>query len=125
MKYILNIIILISVAILQDSKGGIPFSIQNKILNKGSVMMPDIDINALLEEDRNTVSGRPFRYGNKFDVNLNLTNSGDWTSLENGDFLWTLAIESKGAYAIALEYDQFYLPDGSSFYVFKPNSNMF
>ena len=123
MKYIINIIILISIAILQDSKGGIPFSIQNKILNKGSVMMPDIDINALLEEDRNTVSGRPFRYGNKFDVNLNLTNSGDWTSLENGDFLWTLAIESKGAYAIALEYDQFYLPKGSSFYVFNPQQS--
>ena len=123
MKYLLNIILLTSLAILQDSKGGIPYNIKSNISNQNSISMPSIDINALLEEDQNTPKGRPFRYGNKFNVNLNLSNSGNWTSLENGDLLWTLAIESKGAFAIALEYSQFYLPEGSSFYVYNPQQS--
>jgi len=121
MKIILNILLLISLAIFQDNKGGMPHSIINGMQNnKNIILLPDIDIDALLKEDKNAPLGRPFRYGNKFDVNFNLNNSGNWTVLNNGDYLWTLAIESKDAYAISLEYDQFYLAEGTSFYVFNP-----
>ena len=122
MKKLLIALILFNLAILQENIGGIPYIIKENIEKQNNkVIMPLLDINLLIEEDKNTPMGRPFRYGNKFNVNMNLDNSGEWITLDNGDHLWTLTIESTNAFAIGLEYNQFYLAEGTSFYVFNPN----
>ena len=83
--------------------------------------MPILDIEKLLLEDENRPPATPFRYGHKFNVNLNLQNSGEWKSLENGDRIWTLSIKSEDAKAISIEYDNFKLADKSSFFVYNEN----
>ena len=109
----------------QDSIGGTPYRVQNNLsIDVMNVKMPLLDIISLKEEDTIQVPGRPFRYGYKFDVNYTLNNSGTWTTLENGDRIWSLSIHSEDAYALSCEYSQFYLPEGSMFYVFSEDYDM-
>ncbi|MBI72788.1 MAG: hypothetical protein CMG61_05090 [Candidatus Marinimicrobia bacterium] len=117
-----SLIFLINIIISQDSIGGMPFAKQNKIkLNNNLVIMPILDIEKLILEDENRPPATPFRYGYKFNVQLNLQNSGEWESLENGDRIWTLSIKSEDAKAISIEYDNFKLPDNSTFFVYNKN----
>ena len=111
--------------IAQQSIGGTPYSIEHRLLDvSNKITLPVLNIDQLLEEDRNAPLATPFRYGYKFDVNLSLHNSGEWLDLDNGDRIWKLSIYSKDAYAICLEYDQFYLPDGASLFIYNENNSM-
>ena len=123
---ILLIISMFSFALHQDSKGGIPYSIKNNLntLNTEKLLMPKINIMSLLEEDGNRSQGTPFRYGYKFDIDISLNNSGEWLDLQNGDRIWRLSISSEEAYAICLEYDSFYLPEGALFYIYSEDGEM-
>ena len=117
-----SLIFFINIIICQDSIGGIPYTKHNNIkLNNKLISMPILDIEKLLLEDENRPPATPFRYGHKFNVNLNLQNSGEWKSLENGDRIWTLSIKSEDAKAISIEYDNFKLADKSSFFVYNEN----
>ena len=44
--------------------------------------------------------------------------------VNNGDRIWKLSIHTKDAYAICLEYDQFYLPEGATFFVYNDEKDM-
>ena len=108
----------------QTSQGGIPYSQKNNLNIVSEITkLPEINIEQLLKEDQNRPPATPFRYGYKFDVDYSLENSGKWTVLENGDRIWKLSINSKHAHAISLEYNQFYLPKGSSVYIYN-NENI-
>ena len=126
MKYIIIFIVLISQIIFsQDNKGGKPYSLDNNIsLDPMPLIMHQLNIENLVEEDRNAPPATPYRYGYKFDVEFSLNNSGDWIELNNGDRIWTLAVHSKDAYAICLEYDQFYLPENAYFFVYNDDKTM-
>ena len=117
-----SLIFLINI-LIQDSIGGIPYTKHNNIkLNSKLISMPILDIEKLLLEDENRPPATPFRYGYKFNVNLNLQNSGEWKSLENGDRIWTLSIKSEDAKAISIEYDNFKVNvDKSSFFLYNEN----
>ena len=107
-----------SFLIAQESKEGVPYTIEKNIkINSNRIDMDAINVEQLLIEDENRPPATPFRYGYKFDVDLSLENSGKWTMLDNGDRIWQLAVFSNDAYAICLEYDYFHLPDNSTFYV--------
>ena len=100
--------------------GGTPYTIEKNIKNSSTrIDMDAINVEQLLIEDDNRPPATPFRYGYKFDVDLSLENSGKWTMLDNGDRIWQLAVFSNDAYAICLEYDYFYLPNNSTFYIYN------
>ena len=123
MKYTLIIITLTSHFLIgQNTQAGRPYSLDHNIFIESiEVEMPKLDIDQLLEEDRNSPPATPFRYGYKFNVDFSLNNSGDWIELNNGDRIWKLSIYTKDAYAICLEYDQFYFSDW--FYKIKLENN--
>ena len=54
-------------------------------------------------------------------TNINLYNSGEWLSLEDGGRLWRCKIIVEGAKALTLLYDDFWLPEGSRFYLYSEN----
>ena len=56
---------------------------------------------------------KPFRFGEKTEVNLGLDNSGSWRTLGNGDRIWNIGIRSVGAYSINLIFSEYELPAGS------------
>ena len=127
MKHITTFLLsfLLSFLIAQESKRGAPYTIEKNIkISSNRIDMDAINIEQLLIEDENRPPATPFRYGYKFDVDLSLENSGEWTILDNGDRIWQLAIFSNDAYAICLEYDYFHLPDNSTFYVYNENGSL-
>jgi hypothetical protein len=82
--------------------------------------MPSFDIERIQAEDREEESkGRPPRFGYRQEVNYNLDNSGEWTTLPDGSRIWRLAISSPGALSINLLYDKFWIPDGAKFFIIK------
>jgi len=60
----------------------------------------------------------PWRFGYKYDVNYNLNNSGSWKILPNGNKIWQLAIECKGALTVNLLFQNFHLPKGAYLYLY-------
>lgn len=125
MKICILFYFIFNFGLTQDNIGGKPFSIENNLeLNIKQIVLPQVNVEKLLNEDFNHIPGTPMRYGYKFDVNYSLNNSGSWVELENGDRIWQLAILSQDAYAISLEYDDFYLPKNSSLYIYNQNTTM-
>ncbi len=74
------------------------------------------------EDEVNDVSkDRPWRFGYKYDVNYNLQNSGQWTTLSNGNKVWQLAIECQNAITINLLFENYNLPEGAYLYLYDIN----
>ncbi len=91
-------------------------------LNIQAEIMPAIDIASLEQEDELVDEGiptKPYRFGEKIDVELDLFNSGRWTELQNGDRMWHLNIVSQGAKTINLMMDRYDLPAGAELYIYN------
>lgn len=87
-------------------------------------IMPAIDLAKLQQEDaEDELNGIPPRFGNPFDVNYNLGNSGYWETLDNGDRLWRLTIQAPDARSINFLYDDFYLPSGAKLFIYNKDKS--
>jgi hypothetical protein len=86
-----------------------------------TVTMQSFDISKLIAEDaiESQAKDIPPRFGKDLPVNFGYSNSGIKTVLSDGAKIWRLKIKSQGAYSINLIFDKFYLPEGSSFYVYN------
>lgn len=90
--------------------------------NPAAVIMPSFDLQVMKDEDAiNDVQTikKPYRFGKKIDVNLDLFNSGQWTELENGDRLWRLNVVSTGARTMNFMMDRYSLPVGAAMYIYN------
>lgn len=85
------------------------------------MVMPPINIAAIEQEDELTSQSlsKPYKFGEKIPVDLNLFNSGQWTELENGDRIWRLNIESTGAKTINFLFDRYDLPVGAELFLYN------
>jgi lysyl endopeptidase len=111
----------------QISQGGTPYSfnVNSLAAEVHSVEMPPFDLQPLLIEDSiDMLAGNvPYRSGKAHEVSLNLSNSGTWETLPNGDKIWRLKITSPGAYSINLLYDQFFLPQGAELFIYNSDQS--
>lgn len=106
----------------QISEGGVPYSISNSVGRNAipSVLMPPIYLSKLQREDKqDEENGQPPRFGKKFDVQLNLNNSGLWEILPNGNRLWRLHIHCPNALSINLVFNDFWLPEGGKLFIYN------
>ncbi|MDD4050449.1 MAG: trypsin-like peptidase domain-containing protein [candidate division Zixibacteria bacterium] len=112
--------------IAQVSEGGSPLGLSKTLPAVVATMtMPSVDVQALLAEDKiEEAEGLPYRFGNPFEVNYNLDNSGTWTDLNDGGRVWRLRIQSPGAYSINLIYDRYYLPEGARLFLYNEDMTM-
>lgn len=87
-------------------------------------IMPAIDLAKLQQEDaEDELNGIPPRFGKPFEVNYNLSNSGYWETLDNGDRLWRLTIQAPDARSINFLYDDFYLPSGAKLFIYNKDKS--
>ncbi len=106
----------------QESIGGRPYSLDNSLRsNISNFQTSGINAEELLIQDANRLGPAPFRYGYRYETNINMNTHGSWETLNNGDAIWRLQIESQDAFSIGLIYDNFYLPEGTTFYVYNQN----
>ena len=108
----------------QISTGGQPLSF-NPIFQLSDNDIPEeviasLDRNRLRDEDiENETKGKVPRFAKLVTANFNLTNSGVWTNLPNGDKVWRLKIIADEALATTLFYDDFFLPAGAELYIWN------
>jgi len=86
--------------------------------NNAIICMPSFDLDReQIERNRsedNSFSG-PFCFGKGFDVSYTL-GDGQWENVEGGR-LWTISIQSEGAYSLNFVFESFYLPEGADMYI--------
>ncbi|MDR1341968.1 MAG: serine protease [Prevotellaceae bacterium] len=81
--------------------------------------LPRLDMETINREDREREEeNRPVRFGYRHPVHFTLDNSGQWTTLPNGDKLWKLDIYCPEALSVNLLYDKFHLPERAKFFVY-------
>lgn len=85
------------------------------------LVLPEVDLQALEREDKkNDLNDTiPWRFGKELLVNYTLDNSGQWTTLENGDRIWRIRFQSKGAKTLNFVFDDFFIPKGGTIYLYN------
>lgn len=89
-------------------------------------VMTGFDLEAIRAEDAVNDQHKdiPWRFGYKYDTDINLSNSGKWIDLSGGNRLWRTRISCSGAMTINLLLKNVYLPEGARLYLFdSENTN--
>lgn len=121
-KILLITVILFSFSsFAQISHGGSPISFNKNLTAAPIHTTPTVNTLTYINEDKVTDQHKDiaWRFGVEQFVNLNLNNSGVWTTLANGDRVWRLEIKSPNAKTINLNYSNFNLPIGATFFVYN------
>jgi len=113
----------------QESVGGIPWSMSNKAALENSrvtvLNLPTPDYAKALQEDQyNESIGRPGKYRAALGVNTNINLSvGNFTYLNDGSIVWRLQVTVPTSQAIKIEYADFMMPKGVTYFVSNGNKN--
>jgi PKD repeat protein len=109
----------------QISEGGLPPSFKiNRFKSSGQPYkaIGNFDVYKLLsEDDEREKQNLPPRCAQIIPANLNIENSGEWTTLPSGQRIWNLEINAPDALAVMLYYDRFELPEGSKLFIYNPD----
>ena len=125
MKQLTMILIIMQFALGQQTQEGVPYSqIQGLRKSYHTITLPQLNHDALLEEDTYRKLGTPYRYGYKHEVHYTPAHSGTWKETANGGRIWQIRFTSAEAYAISFEYDEFHIPEGGQLYVYTPGYEM-
>lgn len=124
MKNILNLIFVLVFATIsaQVTNEGKPLSWKHDLnQNLIAIKMPSFNLKALQDEDaiNDVKNDRPWRFGHSFDVNYDMSNSGTWSALSNGDKIWRIRIKSEGAKTLNFLLKDVFLPEGSFIYLYN------
>ena len=127
-SFLLLFFLLLSlVTFSQQGDGGLPKTFKEVIdYNKiGMRVFDEPNITALKIEDSLTDNSgtAPWRFGFNNNTNLNISNSGTWTNLPNGDRIWQLVVVCKNALTINLTFSQTTIPKGNELYVYNPSKD--
>ena len=89
------------------------YTLQEKVL-------PSFDLDQVKSEDQinDSKPGTPWRFGYSHSVDYGF-DDGQWTELENGDRIWRILISSPDALSLNFIFDDFYMPQGASMYLYN------
>jgi hypothetical protein len=111
----------------QQGDGGTPksgkISVNQKSIDHYTFSTPDVA--ALRAEDvvNDDAGTAPWRFGFNNNTNLNMTNSGTWITLPNGDKIWMIELTCDGALTVNLTFDNVVIPEGNELYVYNPEKD--
>jgi len=103
---------------------GAPVSWNNKVAptqQQFEVLLPPVNIDQLHAEDviNDSDKSGPWRFGFNHQVFLSMDNSGEWTTLKNGDRIWRLVLNSPEARTINVIFDDFFIPKGAFMHMYS------
>jgi hypothetical protein len=127
-SFLLSVFLLLSlVTFSQQGDGGFPKTFKEVIdYNKiDKRVFDEPNIAALKIEDSLTDNSgtAPWRFGFNNNTNINISNSGTWINLPNGDRIWQLVVVCKNALTINLTFSQTVIPTGNELYVYNPSKD--
>ncbi|MFN6380632.1 MAG: T9SS type A sorting domain-containing protein [Flavobacteriales bacterium] len=98
----------------------------NELLALNKFDLPNLDIQKLIEKaEEKDKKGQMSMYGAIHDVNIDAETHGNWRTDVDGNMIWQLKFKSQGAQAMALLFDDFYLPEGSFYYIYSADKSWF
>lgn len=110
----------------QISEGGLPYSISHQIetADIDCIKLTSPDVEKLVAEDEFfEKNGEPPRIGVPILMGVNPENAGTWSEMPNGDRIWRLAIESKGAKFIGVSYNSFQIPENGKLFLYSADKS--
>ena len=110
----------------QVSRGGIPASFKtSKSLPRANYIDVDFDVEALLRknDEQKALWNEPPCVAKAIPVSYDMTNSGTWSTLEDGSNIWQLRIQASGALAVLFSYQKFYIPEGGKLYIYNADKS--
>jgi hypothetical protein len=127
-SFFLSFFLLLSlVTFSQQGDGGLPKTFKEVIdYNKiDKRVFDEPNIAALKIEDSLTDNSgtAPWRFGFNNNTNINISNSGTWINLPNGDRIWQLVVVCKNALTVNLTFSQTTIPKGNELYVYNPSKD--
>ena len=127
-SFFLSFFLLLSlVTFSQQGDGGLPKTFK-EVVDYNKIDMRVFDepnIAALKIEDSLTDNSgtAPWRFGFNNNTNINISNSGTWINLPNGDRIWQLVVVCKNALTVNLTFSQTTIPKGNELYVYNPSKD--
>ena len=113
----------INLTIAQISHGGTPYSTMFQLPDTYqtlSLQQPDMEKIHQEDQIEESLGGPgPWRMGVSVEVNKNMKNAGTWTEIEGVGKVWRLALEVKGAQALGVYYNNFYIPEGGQLFLYN------
>jgi len=76
------------------------------------------------DNNYNKADATPLEIGYTINTEINMDNSGVWSDLPNGDKIWRLSLNSKGAEALNVYFTNFYLPHRCELYIYNEDKSM-
>ena len=107
----------------KQGNGGVPKSFKYEQLYKNidqrTFSTPNLE--SLRSEDAMTdhTGTAPWRFGFNNFTTLNLSNSGTWFDLQNGDRIWFLKLTCEQALSVNLTFTNSEIPEGNELFVFN------
>lgn len=137
MKKFIAILLTVMVALTIQAQVSTKFNNNKKISENGfferkykapaSFEIPAKDIKALLTAERQELAkateGQPLRIAELVPVDINIAKLMDW-NIEGEQAFGRFDIDAKGALSTSINFDQFFLPEGTEMYVYNANGNM-
>ena len=89
--------------------------------DKSLISLPALDHLALNKRYNSIEDGKPFRFAEARDVNVDMHKGGSTEVLKSGKIIWRQAIQSKNAYSINLAFTLFKLNGDAELYIYNPD----
>jgi PKD repeat protein len=115
-----------SLSFAQISEGGTPksFDLANDKSDIDKIVLTAPNVKQLKYEDEfYDKNGEAMRIGVPISVDVNPETAGTWTELPNGDRIWRLEIESKGAKYIGVHYNSFRIPKNGKLFLYSADKS--
>lgn len=85
-------------------------------------VLPPLNITEAEKLDKiDSKTGDLPKFSRSIYTNLNLDNSGSWSTLPDGGRVWRLHIEAQGALALIPFYNHFFIPEGGMLHIYSPD----
>lgn len=117
------------VAVLTANSQDLPYGYnqhESALINLPNYSIPAQNQSLLIEQaEANDKMGKMSMYGNIVDVTVNSDTHGRWTTDAIGNLVWQFKFSSQGAKAVALLFNNFYIPEGSVYYIYSADRSWF
>jgi len=120
--FVISLFIFINYTVGQINTGGTPVSSSTFGLSDDFEVIDLIppDISQFTEEDIvNDENNFPQRIATNVPVNVDIQTSGTWEKIASGGKVWRIQLNCDDALALNVQFDAFYLPNGSNLYIYN------
>lgn len=115
-----------AIAFSQGSEDTVPVSwVQDLAILPADIILEELDLSKIYAEDliNDRDKSLPWRYGLERALNIDMSDIGTWTTLDTGERIWRARIISKDALNLSINFNDFYLPEGASIYLFNDSKD--